>query len=83
MKETMKEKKPWPKSPADGMKRLTLDVSESAHKKLKAYCAFNNISMRDFLSHLLETRWRKVEYGVEEGKECHDIGKNMDFSENK
>jgi hypothetical protein len=40
--------------PAEPMKRLTIDVSESLHKRMKAQCALRGSKMADVVRDLLE-----------------------------
>lgn len=39
------------------MKRLTIDVSESLHKRIKTHCAANGVIMADEIRALLEERF--------------------------
>jgi predicted DNA binding CopG/RHH family protein len=39
------------------MKRLTIDVSESLHKRIKTYCAANGLIMADEIRSILEEKF--------------------------
>ena len=43
-----------PAAPAEAMKRLTIDVSESLHKRMKVQCALRGERMADVVRALLE-----------------------------
>ena len=43
------------------MKRLTIDVPLSLHKRIKAHCAMNNLVMADEIRSLLEQRFPILE----------------------
>ena len=43
-----------PTAPAEAMKRLTIDVSESLHKRMKVQCALRGERMADVVRGLLE-----------------------------
>lgn len=40
--------------PAEPMKRFTIDVSESLHKRIKSQCAMRGVKMADIIRDLLE-----------------------------
>lgn len=40
--------------PAEAMKRFTIDVSESLHKRIKSQCAMRGVKMADVIRELLE-----------------------------
>jgi hypothetical protein len=40
--------------PAEAMKRFTIDVSESLHKRIKAQCAMRGVKMADIIREMLE-----------------------------
>ena len=40
--------------PAEAMKRFTIDVSESLHKRIKAQCAMRGVKMADIIRDMLE-----------------------------
>lgn len=42
---------------SEGMKRLTIDVSTSLHKRIKTYCAANGLIMADEIRTILEQRF--------------------------
>tara|TARA_B110000503_G_scaffold143147_1_gene242842 strand:- start:7443 stop:7682 length:240 start_codon:yes stop_codon:yes gene_type:complete len=39
-------------------KKITLDVSEGLHKKIKIYCTYNNIKIKDKLLEILEREFQ-------------------------
>ena len=41
-------------APAEPMKRFTIDVSESLHKRIKTQCAGRGVKMADVIRELLE-----------------------------
>ena len=41
-------------APAEPMKRFTIDVSESLHKRIKSQCAMRGLKMADTIRELLE-----------------------------
>ena len=41
--------------PGERMKRFTIDVPESLHRRIKAGCALRGVKMADFLRQTLET----------------------------
>ena len=43
-----------PPPPQEPMKRLTIDVSVSLHKRIKSQCALQNLRMADAIRDLLE-----------------------------
>lgn len=43
-----------PAAPAEAMKRLTIDISESLHKRMKVQCALRGERMADVVRALLE-----------------------------
>ena len=43
------------------MKRLTVDLSDDVHKRLKIYCATEGLDMTEVLRKLIEEHLRKVE----------------------
>jgi hypothetical protein len=45
---------PVPATPAEPMKRFTIDVPVSLHTRIKAQCALNGVKMADVLRELLE-----------------------------
>ena len=45
--------------PAEPMKRFTIDVTESLHKRIKAQCAMNGTKMADVIREMLEERFPK------------------------
>lgn len=47
-------------APAEPMKRLTIDVTEDLHKRLKTACAMKGEKMADFLRSLLERELAKT-----------------------
>lgn len=49
-----REPAPPAPEPAVKMKRLTIDVSPSLHRKIKSTCAMNNLHMADEIRDLLE-----------------------------
>lgn len=44
-------------SPVEPMKRLTIDVPISLHKRIKSQCALDNLVMADVVRELLERRF--------------------------
>lgn len=40
--------------PSDPMKRFTIDVTETLHKRIKAQCAMRGVKMADVIRELLE-----------------------------
>jgi len=40
--------------PAEAMKRFTIDVTESLHKRIKAQCALRGVKMADVIRDMLE-----------------------------
>jgi hypothetical protein len=44
-------------APAEPMKRFTIDVPVSLHKRIKTQCAADGIKMADMLREMLETRF--------------------------
>jgi predicted DNA binding CopG/RHH family protein len=44
----------------EAMKRLTIDVSEDLHKRIKTYCAQNGLIMADEIRAILETKFPKA-----------------------
>jgi len=46
-------------TPSEPMKRLTIDVTEDLHKRLKTACAMKGEKMADFLRSLLERELAK------------------------
>jgi len=40
--------------PAEAMKRFTIDVSESLHKRIKSQCAMRGVKMADVIREMLE-----------------------------
>jgi hypothetical protein len=64
------ERHPEPK-PAKPMKRFTIDVPASLHKRIKAQCATEGVKMADVLREILETRQnRKVHHKSGEHTGC-------------
>jgi ParG len=49
------ENRKTPPAPAERMKRLTIDVPESLHRRLKMSCAGRGIKMADEIRSALET----------------------------
>ncbi|KRB18270.1 hypothetical protein ASD99_31055 [Mesorhizobium sp. Root695] len=45
--------KPAP-APAEAMKRFTIDVTESLHKRIKGQCAMRGVNMADTIREMLE-----------------------------
>lgn len=45
---------PDPASPAEPMKRFTIDVTEALHKRIKAQCAMRGVKMADVMREMLE-----------------------------
>jgi hypothetical protein len=45
---------PEPDGPAEPMKRFTIDVSETLHKRIKAQCAMRGVKMADVMREMLE-----------------------------
>lgn len=41
----------------EGTKRLTLDIPESLHRRIKAQCAMNGVKMVDVIRSLLEEKF--------------------------
>lgn len=46
-----------PAKTAEAMKRLTFDISESLHRRIKSQCAVKGVKMTDELRALLEERF--------------------------
>ena len=46
-----------PDEPKEPMKRFTIDVPVSLHKRIKAQCALEGLKMADMLREMLETRF--------------------------
>lgn len=46
--------RPEPKPPAEPMKRFTIDVPASLHRRVKAGCAVRGVKMADLVRELLE-----------------------------
>ena len=44
-------------TPAEPMKRFTIDVTEGLHKRIKAQCAMSGAKMADVIRELLEERF--------------------------
>lgn len=44
-------------APQEPMKRFTIDVPVSLHKRIKAQCATDGVKMADMLREMLETRF--------------------------
>lgn len=44
----------------EAMKRLTIDVPESLHKRIKTYCASHGLIMADEIRSLLEEKFPKA-----------------------
>ena len=42
------------RQPGERMKRFTIDVPESLHRRIKAQCALRGVKMADFLRETLE-----------------------------
>ena len=53
-------KKPTTMPASTGTKRLTLDIPEALHRKIKAACALKGAKMVDEIRSLLEERFGKV-----------------------
>jgi hypothetical protein len=51
-------------TPADGMKRITLDLSNDLHKRLAAYCYHNNVLRSHFLREVIEKAISKNDFTV-------------------
>lgn len=43
--------------PAEPTKRLTIDIVESLHKRIRLHCAENDVKMTDLVRDLLEARF--------------------------
>ena len=57
----VKDRKPTATaSEGEAMKRLTIDVSEDLHKRIKTYCAANGLIMADEIRSLLEQKFPKT-----------------------
>ncbi|WP_281004736.1 plasmid partition protein ParG, partial [Mesorhizobium jarvisii] len=41
-------------APAEAMKRFTIDVTESLHKRIKGQCAMRGVNMADTIREMLE-----------------------------
>lgn len=50
-------RKPEPAAPAEPMKRLTIDIPESLHTRIKLSCVANRQKMADAVRELLDQRW--------------------------
>ena len=48
------------RQPAERMKRFTIDVPESLHRRIKAECALRGVKMADFLRETLEKLSRRI-----------------------
>lgn len=48
------EPSPEPAQLAEPMKRFTIDVAESLHKRIKAQCAMRGVKMADVIRDMLE-----------------------------
>ncbi|MCZ8259320.1 MAG: plasmid partition protein ParG [Beijerinckiaceae bacterium] len=48
-----------PPEPAEPIKRFTIDVSESLHKRIKSQCAMRGVKMADVIRQLLEEEFPK------------------------
>lgn len=54
-------KREVPTKNAERMKRFTIDVPESLHKRIKTQCAMQGVKMADEIRALLEKRFRASE----------------------
>ncbi len=50
---------PEPVEPAEPIKRFTIDVSESLHKRIKSQCAMRGVKMADVIRQMLEKEFPK------------------------
>ena len=48
------------RQPGERMKRFTIDVPESLHRRIKAECALRGVKMADFLRETLEKLSRRI-----------------------
>ena len=46
-----------PKAPPQAMKRLTIDIPDSLHRRVKSRCGQDGLRMADVIRELLETRF--------------------------
>ncbi|MCI0392928.1 MAG: hypothetical protein MOB07_29705 [Acidobacteria bacterium] len=53
----VKDQRPSVTAEGEAMKRLTIDVSESLHKRIKTYCAANGLIMADEIRAILEEKF--------------------------
>lgn len=56
----VKDRKPATIAEGEVMKRLTIDVPVSLHKRIKTYCAANGLIMADEIRALLEEKFPKA-----------------------
>lgn len=59
MKKTNIGPKPADKGEAESMKRLTIDISESLHRKIKSTCAMRGTKIADEVRELLLQKYGK------------------------
>jgi ParG protein len=50
-------RKPKPEAPTEPMKRLTVDIPESLHTRIKLACVANRQKMADAVRAILEQNW--------------------------
>jgi hypothetical protein len=48
---------PQPEKPTEPLKRLTIDIPESLHTRIKTACAANRRKMTDAIRDVLEEHW--------------------------
>lgn len=56
----VRDRKPAAIAEGEAMKRLTIDVPEALHKRIKTYCAANGLIMADEIRALLEEKFPKA-----------------------